>query len=318
MATRLNTPRCPCRRAVLRHGAAAFLLGWLLTMPDDVLTHELLPPSLPAPFQAAISAGPYNFEFTPNDRLRISVANSLVGVRVEAHYRVAGRDGRIQTTSQPFTPTTDRTVTTLDWPIGDGYLLNVTVIVASGAPKRGQTFVKLEAIRGGGFATTVLGTLVEGYVTGNQNIGWPGSPIESSTDGDGYARFVTGTDPGVFSEILESVPSGARWELLSVVATLVTNATAGNRLPNLGFDDGVTIYARAPMTATVGPSLSVPLYWQQGAWFNPAVVASTPIAPLPQRLILASGHRISTQTTNISAGDNWGAPLLGVREWLEV
>src|SRR5204863_2582589 len=92
-------------------------------------------------------------------------------------------------------PNTDRSVKTSDHPLGVGQLLNLTVFASAGAPLIGQTYVKVQLIRGVGAAAIVLGTLLGGYVTAVHALGFPGSPIENSLTATPAIRYITGTNP---------------------------------------------------------------------------------------------------------------------------
>jgi len=308
-----------CRhRGADRHAAVVVicLLGAL--MADDAIAHELIVPSLPAPFAAAISAGPYNFEFTDADNLRLSVANCAAGVRVEVHYRVAPLRGAPVTTVQAFTPTTDRAVTTIEWSIGAGYLLNATAIVSTGTPRKGQTYVKLEAIHGRGASATILGPLLAGSPTVNQPVAWPGSPIESSLDSAGFVRTISGSDPAGNTEASETVPSGARWQLLMWAITYTTSSAPADRLVQVTFDDGATVYLTVPTPSVQQANKAWRHSFAQGLSLTTIANAPSLLQGAPFDMILPAGHRIRTATVSMQVGDDYGAPLYTVREWLEV
>lgn len=297
---------------------AVLCLLAVLVMVDELDALEEVHLPLPTPIQGALAAGPYNFQFTGEDHLRLTVFNSLAGVRVAVHYRTAPTPTTTQANRQELAPTSDRVVNTLEWDIGPGYLLNVVAFASSGSPKRGQTFVKLEVIRGFGSSSIVLGCILAGYVTANQPIGWPGSPIESSTDGDGYLRVITGTAPGVGAEGTETVPTGARWELIDYFVIFDSEGAAGLRRPGLYFDDGANPYWRSPSPLTQTNSITCHYYWAQGASYETALLTDVGIAGLPFNNRLLEGHRIKTATNNLKPGDVYHAPQMVAREWLEV
>lgn len=206
----------------------------------SAVVEEIIAPDLPAPAQAAISAGPYNFEFTGDDLLRLTVHNSQVGARVAVAYRFKRRsDGRIVSNEFAYTPSSDRAAGSFDFALSDGYLLNATAYETSGGARRGQTYARLRVMRGSG-APRPLGTIIQGYVTLNQDRAWPGSPLEGALEGDGYIRGIAGADPAAVSEIREVVPTGARWEVLSLHAILQTSALVGTRQPILDLYSGVS------------------------------------------------------------------------------
>jgi hypothetical protein len=284
--------------------------------PLDQVVEEHVP-ALSAPTSGRLTPTPYNFEFTGTDYLRLTVHNSQAGAVVAVHYRVQRPDGEVTANRQFMTPATDRSATTLEFGIGKGFLLNVSVFASSGQPKIGQTFASLRVIRGLGASSTVLGTVVQGYVTSTQDLGWPGSPLSDSISGGGVHRTIVGTDPGATTEFAETVPTGARWEVLTVYNGLTTSAVAGTRTPRLILDDGSVEIARIANPLTIAQSDTNLFQWQAGATPDGTSDPDIGIAVLPSPTILLAGHRLRSSTGNMQAGDNWSAPVLTVREWLE-
>jgi len=283
---------------------------------DDVV-EERITPALPSPFAAAALSSPYNFEFTGEDALRLTVHNSKAGVVVGVHYRMHTPDNHAFASRELLAPASDRTASSGEFSIGRGYLQNVTLFATAGSPVRGQTFARLQVIRGRGAAAIVLGTIVQGYVTGNQDRAWPGSPIEGSLEGDGYIRQVTGTDPAAGVEISETVPAGARWEPLTLCAAFVTSAAGGNRRPHAVFTSGVVMVLASPAPNEQGASVPSAYYWAQGTPYTPSFSGSFVPGWLPTGGQLLAGDKLGTNTINFNAGDNWGTPTVTVREWLE-
>lgn len=255
--------------------------------------------------------------FTGEDALRLVVINSLVGVSVTLQGRFLPRGG---VRPDPFvhvvTPSSDRMPSTFDRPLGDGFLLNCSLIVTSGAPLVGHTYVMLQVIRGSTGATIVLGCLLGGYVTAMQHVAYPGSPIESSIAGGGVLRTILGTDPPAGAEVSETVPAGARWELLALAATLVADATPANRLPSLLLDAGGNAFTRVIQPVLTAASGSNAYYWAQGLPVETGL-GGVPLAGIPTAPVLLAGGRFRTATSAMQAGDNWTAPLFVVREYLE-
>src|SRR5213592_1900599 len=158
-----------------------------------------------------IIASPFQFYVTGEDHLRVISVNSLAGVRLKLQGRFIDTSGKLDAFSYDHIPTSDRTATTTMHQLGVGAVLNLTVFASTGAPVSGQTFVIVQLTRGLGAAAIVLGTLLQGYVTSAQHLGWPGSPIVTSTAGEPLIRKIVGTTPGAGNNINETVPTGARW-----------------------------------------------------------------------------------------------------------
>lgn len=265
-----------------------------------------------------VIASPFQFVTTGEDNLRIISVNAVVGVRVKLQGRWLDSSGDIKSAAWDHTPASDRSATSSDIDLGSGALLNLTVFASAGAPTIGQTFVIVQLIRGVGPVALVLGTLLQGYVTHTQGLGWPGSPIQSSLDGGGAYRSFDGTVPAPGVGIFETVPMGAQWDVLSISATATTDANPGIRRPFVTFLDGFIPIAASVSYGTLGPSASNGFTFAQGLSFESVIAGSVNVSGLPTRLRLLAGQQLSLLLTNVQVGDQWFAPRLSVREWLEV
>ncbi|HEY3042613.1 MAG TPA: hypothetical protein VGJ39_01215 [Vicinamibacterales bacterium] len=260
---------------------------------------------------------PFQFVTTGEDNLRIVSVNSQAGVTI----RVSGRRFDNAANLIPFTydhtPNTDRTTRTTDHNLGAGALVNLHVVANAGSPLVGRTFVMVQLIRGLSGATIVLGTLLAGHVTAVQGLGWPGSPIESSIAGGGVVRIITGTDPAAGAEISETVPTGARWQLLTLRATLTASATVATRHAALGFRDGATQFYLSPQANGQLASQVFAYDWAAGVPGDSAFGGLYNLGAIGFPLQLLAGQVIETSTSALQVGDNWNAPVYTVREWLE-
>ena len=198
-----------------------------------------------------------------------------------------------------------------------GWLLGGEVFVSGASPSLGQTFVVVEIVRGVGANAIALQVIGAGYVSAKQPLSFPSPTILNSIDSGGALRSISGTQPGAGAEISETVPTGARWELVTFRAGLVTNATAGNRTSILYFDDGVNRLASFPAMAVVAPSGNSAIEWARGSTAIATVNGQNLPGFVPQSLLLPAGARMRTATANLAAGDQFGAPQYLVREWLE-
>lgn len=304
------------RRA--RSSCVALSACLVLLMADllDAVERVILP--LPPPIQGALAAGPYNFQFTGEDFLRVSVVNSLTGVRVRVAYRTAPSPATTQTNETEIVPTSDRVVTVREFSVGVGYLLNVAVFAVSGGPSIGQTFAKIEVIRGQGASARVLGVVVADYLTANQPVAWPGSPIRNSLESDGFVRSFTGTDPAAGNDWSETVPTGARWELIAVRAALNTNATVINRYAHLRLNANGATLGIYGASAALPASTGVKFNWGAGLPTQAPNPSGEGMLPFPMGLRAMGAYVIASYTGNLQAGDDWDAPIVTVREWLEV
>jgi hypothetical protein len=251
-----------------------------------------------------------------DDHLRITTFNAAAGVELAIEGRYLDLDGRLVPSGGRHVPNTDRTAASTLIRLGEGWLLDVTVRASAGTPRRGQCFALLELVRGFTGAVVPVALLSQGYVTDTARFGWPQSIVQHSTEGRGVIRAITGTDPAAGVEISETVPTNARWELLAIGFALVTDATAANREVTLTLDNGTSVYTRSPSRVNHTASLTR----TYSAFQSPSLAAVTTDPTLNlqlPRLVLSDGHRIRTATSNLQAGDNYGAPQLLVEEWIE-
>lgn len=267
---------------------------------------------------ARVFVAPYQFITDDDDNLRIVSVNSKTGVTLTIQgYRIDRAGVKVPFT-YTHTPNTDRSVKTESFKFGAGALVSLNVQAAAGSPLVGQSFVIVQLIRGLSAATIVLGTLLQGYVTTTQGLGWPGSPIVSSTAGEPLVRNVAGTIPAAGVDIVEAVPAGARWELVSHFVVFTASAAVINRLmsyvtratsnPTRLMAGNASVAASETWSLQWGPNLPLA---NDGGFF----IAE---APLPDRTIMAAGDTFGTFTPNMQAGDHFSFNLYVVREWLEV
>lgn len=282
-------------------------------MAERVFTPGVLPPAA-----GRAATAPFQFVTTGEDSLRVTVINSAPSVRVAVQGRRIDQAGTILPIAWSVAPSSNRTPTTRVFPLGVGAMVNLAVWASEGSPVVGQTFVIVQIVRGHTGATELLGTLLGGYVTGTQGLGWPGSPIVSSTDGEPYVRHILGTTPAAGAGIIETVPTGARWQLLGLRFQLSTSAVAVTRYVAVGAGSGsVAPYYIPSPRQQIASELRV---FSFGVGLEYAVndVVGTASHALPDHLLLSAGDSFSVGVVNMQAGDQLGAPQFVVREWLEV
>lgn len=260
---------------------------------------------------------PGAFFLDGNYSLRVNSWNSITSVALKIRVRLLLADGRLTDQDFDHTPNTNRTKATTDFALPVGFVLNAMVFANAGTPMIGQTFVQVQLIRGITGATLPISTLLQGYVTSVQAIAWPGSPLVDSLDGYGAVRTILGTAQGVGNEFSETVPTGARWQLLQLSTIFRATGGAGNRYPSLrihasvGFD---ALYFQ-PTAATNGVNWSI----TYGPTLTGAFDAvngriQSPIAP---DLLLTGGDIFQSGTPGMLGTDSYDAPVYRVREWLE-
>jgi hypothetical protein len=261
---------------------------------------------------ARVIASPFQFWSTGEDNLRVLSVNALSGVGLTIQGRFIDAAGVIGAARWDHTPASDRTIRSSEFPLGVGAV----------TPQIGQTFVIVQLIRGAGAAALVLGTLLQGYVTSTQTLAWPGSPLQLSVDGGGTIRTITGTTPAAGQEVREVVPTGARWQLMTVHAQFTASATVATRRPRLAWNTGGTQSGISANVTNVTATQQGVFDWVCGMPLSAAVFPGDNVAGLPNELYLLAGDSFATATVGLQGidppVDQWSAPRFTVREWLEV
>jgi hypothetical protein len=262
-------------------------------------------------------AAPSLVYLTGEDFVRLVSWNSLAAVKLTMRMRILTPAAQVVIYPVDQTPNTDRSAKASDSTPIEGWLLGVSVEASTGTPARGQTFAMVKLMRGSAATSIEIATIAADYVTSQQRLSYPGSGVTSSLAGQGFIRTVTGTDPGAGVEVSETVPAGARWKLRSLEAALVTSATVANRDVQVTFDDGTVEFFRGA-SATNHPASNTFRYTVAPLGDHTAGASvNVPQISTPIDLALLAGYRLKTVTALLDAGDNWGAPIYCVEEWLE-
>jgi hypothetical protein len=267
-------------------------------------------------FAPGMTHGAPGLYLTGEDNLRLTTWGALAGAIVTVEGRVIRPDGVLEPFVETDTPNSDRTAKTKIIRRAEGFLTNVTIRVSTGSAIRGHVFALLDIIRGDTGGVVSLGTLCQGYVTNAGRLTWPEGPNEPHAAGFGRIRTIVGTDPAAGVEISETVPAGARWRLQTFGYTFVTDATVANRRPVFTVDDGANVlwedFVNVAQTATQT------VKYRAGATGSAALYDTLAYRMVvPTWFLLAAGSRIRTVTAGLVAGDNFGAPIYSVEEWLE-
>src|SRR5262245_52693573 len=130
--------------------------------------------------RANIIASPFQFLFSGEDNLRIVTVNALAGVTLIVRGRFQRLNGEVYVFDQQFVLASDRSTTSFNIKLGEGYLLNLGCIATGAAPLVGQTYVQARLMRGFTGALFGWGSILGGFVTSTQFLSYPGSPIVMS------------------------------------------------------------------------------------------------------------------------------------------
>lgn len=285
--------------------------------PMPVTERSFKPPPTVRPGGGVI-VSPFQVYTTGEDNLRILSANSLAGVSLKIGARLITPFGEISASQWDHTPNTDRSTKAQDFNLPAGAIGNLTVFANAGAPAIGQTFVIVQLVRGLGAAAIVLATLLQGYVTGAQGLGWPGSPIQSSTDGLPPVSTQPGQIVAPGNDFRVDVPNRARWQVSQVQAVLSTDATVGNRTVGLKQLTGGNFDWFVLPSIVQAPSTVVRYTWASNLPYP--VLARTDVSqsPMPADVVLVFPSQIFSAVLSMGPADNFLEVFVSVREWLEV
>lgn len=271
-----------------------------------------------APTSGRVTPASFPFYTTGEDNLRVTSYNAAAGVSLKINARTLDQRGIPTPDSWDHTPNTDRSAKSTDISLSGATPLNLTVFASAGAPLIGQTFVIVQLIRGIGAAAVIMGTMLQGYVTAKQAIGWPGSPIETSIEGGGVLRTIQATTPAAGANFAEAVPTGARWDLLCIAGYFSASAVAATRAPIIQLHRVTNGYVCSPTSATVIAGDTILESWAQGMPIATKLNSTYDCAGLPSPCLLLEGQSIVSFVGSIQAGDQWSQVEYVVREWLEV
>jgi len=263
------------------------------------------------------------FAVTGEDNIQVKTIGSIAGalVNIQGRFLDAAAQGVLPFSYAVPVASDGLTVTTQTFALGTGYLLNLTAFVTGATPQIGQVFVIVQIIRGISGATFLLGTLLQGYVTSTQGLGWPGSPIQSSLDSKPRLRVITGTTPALGAEVSETCPNGAVWRVRGIKLKLTASAAAAARVPDLtfytsGLDEDLHLPASTLTASQSGHFYFSPGAPAQGENLSPTNIINT--GPLNHYQLMRGGDNFATVTAQLQAGDQYAAPQYFVEELLEV
>ena len=250
------------------------------------------------------------------DRLWVVAWNAMPNSFVAVHVRLLLPNGKISMNLYNMPLTDDRARNELFIPLVESFLLSVTVTPGPVMPP-GSCWVRVLLLNGGGSAISYPQGIVGGYIAKGGALTWPYPRFQNPVEGPGRLRIITGTDPPPGWEINEVVPVGARWRLLAMRATVVTSAVVSDRYTSLYFDDGLTTWYNSAPLAVRTAGVNGDYDWGIGVAPRNGPPTGFFQDALPDGITLAAGWRFHTNTIGRDVGDDWGAPVYYVEEWVE-
>lgn len=245
-----------------------------------------------------------SFEHARSFGLRITTQSSLNSRLTLRGYTREGMFSFTHSTQSTKLPVTEN-FRIPDFPI------MISATDTNGFFSEGELYVQLALTIDG----EVVYELFAGTVYEGKFLSWPDNGGKSPRATSGNITSTTSTDPAAGAEPVLTVPAGVVWELISLNVTLVTAATAANRRVHFAITDGfggsVNCFSSIDQTAS-----TTRLY--SGANFGhlPDEADDNDIViNVPPNLLLIEGGDISTETTNLQAGDNFTALRATFKEY---
>lgn len=179
--------------------------------------------------------------------------------------------------------------------------------------RRGECYVRVTLLH----EDKIIAVLSAAYLTDSKTITWPPGVFESSTEGPGLLRTFVGTDPAAGAQINEEVPTNAVWKLKSVRASLITDATVVNRHAQIQVHDGTRqVWALTSSYDHIASSTVAYLGLPIGIEIMTPRWAQVTFG-FPLDMYMFQGWSLRSSIEAGVAGDDWGAPVIQVEEWIQ-
>jgi hypothetical protein len=264
-------------------------------------------------------ASSFQYYLTGDEFLRVEasapqISNIVVDIGAR-HWREADRV--IQVHRERLVVDQLASVTRADYALDAGALLNLRVSTANAAAVLGRLFVRAQLTVGSGAAASVLGTLLQGYISPANDRAWPGSPIETMHDGLG-AEVTPSASVFNPTAAIWIVPAGVRWRVMTGRVVFLTSAVVINRFMAVDVFEpgGLGIWQSADGVA-IGPSSGATFSFGAGLGFTNDASLGAAYLQIPADLELAAGSVLQLRSINGQVGDAFAATALYVREWLD-
>jgi len=252
------------------------------------------------------------------DWLQVTTIGNTGSITLTISGRVLRPDGQLSPFTFTHVASSNRAAASTVVALPEGWLLGVSVIASTGTPLYGATWCRLQLMHGFSSAQIVIQALASGVVTATYPLIFPGQTTDPRLSGSGAVRAIVGTTPAAGAEVSETVPTGARWLLISFTAVLTTSAAAANRIPVLNIDDGTNVFFVSPSAVVEGANLTTSNTWWGGGFQTGGIQQTIVVNALGVSMLLEPGFRIRTVTSAIQAGDQYAAPKYLVIEWFDV
>lgn len=158
--------------------------------------------------------------------------------------------------------------------------------------------------------------LAAGYVYQTKSLSWPNTNTADIVPGLGRLTLQSLGDPAAGAEY-SFTPGTDRWyKLLAAKLVLVTDATVANRNVHFVIGSTTTPYFNFIASANVPANTTRNFTVAPMGAFTSGSEDNDTIIPIPKDIWLDSNYKITTETTNLQAGDNFGAGVVWFEEFL--
>lgn len=282
-----------------------------------MVTEREIPPLNLARTPGFLSASIQQWPVFDNEHLFIQAQNispttdAVIRFQVRAWSDVKrGFVTQQQDLTVPFNSAASKTVI-----MDRGAIFSARVFLTTGPVQYGDVYVRIAVLRG--LDPTIVGTgqIIQGYISTDNHLSWPGSPIQTLHEGRGVPRvwpFVNNTTNASLSLF-----ANRRWRVINATVVFTSSGAAGNRLI-LGeiFRGGVLVFQSA--AAAVQPAGTVWTYsFSPGASEGVVPLGALSIVPFPVDCdLLGSSDAIRFNAGPGGPGDAFVGNA-NVREWFE-
>jgi hypothetical protein len=247
--------------------------------------------------------------------LRVTVTSLEPARPIEVAWRFWREQDRQIVLTRQTLQTTDPAPSTVTktYPLDAGALLNLRIASGSTPVHYGLVWVQVQVVRGFEGAVDVIGTVLQGFLSTQNDLGWPGSPIEKQDQAAGFIISQPPTSLGGFTARW-IVPTGQRWRVICGRGVVACGGVVANRFPTVFTRDGsaqVTYLDVSEVGFPAGSTTGVSF----GAGASRSVGAGSGAISLswPSDLELNGGCDVFMDVFNGQAGDTIGSTTLFVR-----
>lgn len=190
--------------------------------------------------------------------------------------------------------------------------ISLIVLSDSTTIEQGEIFVEI-TLEVNGDPVVILAS---GYIYGIHSIGWPTPGAIDSRPGGGFVSIIESADPALGAELTDIVNGNELWRIISVRFNLDTDANAGTRTPHLVITDGTNTLFDIIASTGAGPATAFDFSWVTAGEPSDPTDNDDIVTGLPPNILLPNPFTITTETTNLLAGDNYTVMRMLVERWL--